>query len=114
MVPESSARWIAWIGASGWVVPGLSAAMAGSFQVVICESKILAVVGPSRTSLSTPGRLKTIEIRPPTIGRSMPRPPVQTCLEASTSAGLRAASVPAKATLPALNCWTPAPEPTPL
>ncbi len=87
--------------------------MAGSFHLVICESKILAAVGPSRTRLSTPSTLKTSEIRPPAIGRSMPWPPVQTALVASTSAGLRAESEPANWTLPWVNCWMPAPEPTP-
>ncbi len=113
MVPESSERWKAWMSAAGSVTPGLRAAIAGSFHLVICESKILAVVGPSSVSLSTPSTLKTIEIRPATIGRSMPWPPVQTALVASTSAGLSAESEPANWTLPWVNCCTPAPEPPP-
>lgn len=114
VVPDSSERWNAWIFRSGSLASGLSFLIAASFQLVILLSKILASVSAFRTSLSTPGTLKPTAIGPPTIGRSMPWPPLQTDLEAVTSSGLSAESEPAKATWPWVNAVTPAPEPEPL
>ncbi|SHT81239.1 Uncharacterised protein [Mycobacteroides abscessus subsp. abscessus] len=57
VVPDSSLRNTTWIGSAGSEAPGLRAASAGSFHVVIAPLKILAAVGPSRTSASTPARL---------------------------------------------------------
>src|SRR5882757_9038117 len=57
VVPDSSERWNAWILRSGSVASGFSALIAASFQLVILLSKIFAMVGASRTSLSTPGTL---------------------------------------------------------
>src|SRR3954470_8592501 len=114
VVPESSERWNAWIFRSGSFTPGFSLAIAGSFQLLILALKILAMVGVSSVSLSTPEMLMPRAIGPPTIGRSMPWPPEQTFLEAVTSSGFSAESEPAKATWPLLNAVTPAPEPPPL
>ena len=57
VVPDWSLRKTTLIFSAGRVLPGFSAAMAGSFQVVTAPLKIFAAVGPSRTSPSTPGRL---------------------------------------------------------
>ena len=57
VVPDSSERKNTEIGADGSVTPGFSAAIAGSFQVLMVPWKILAAVGPSRISLSTPSTL---------------------------------------------------------
>src|SRR5437667_7663996 len=53
-VPEASERCTGVIFVDGSVTPGLSALIAGSFQVLICSWKILATVGASRTRLLTP------------------------------------------------------------
>src|SRR5262249_40942430 len=47
VVPESSERWTTEIGVFGSCTPWLSAAIAGSFQVVISPRKIFAAVSPS-------------------------------------------------------------------
>src|SRR6266496_168684 len=57
VVPDSSERKNTEIGADGSVTPAFSLAIAGSFQVLMAPWKILAAVGPSRTSLATPSRL---------------------------------------------------------
>ncbi len=58
VVPELSERWAIEIFVLGSETPGLSLAIAGSFQVVIWPMKILASVGPSMCSrFLTPGRL---------------------------------------------------------
>src|SRR6201985_1069823 len=50
VVPEESERRAMVIAVLGRVTPGLSALMAGSFQVLIWAWKILAMVGPSALS----------------------------------------------------------------
>ena len=62
-VPDLSDRTKTWIGRFGPAVP-LSAAMAGSFQVVILPLKILASVAPVSFRLVTPGRLYCTDMAP--------------------------------------------------
>src|SRR4051794_28116682 len=57
VVPELSDRCATTIGVDGSLAPGLSAAMAGSFQVVTWRWKILAIVSGLSCSSSTPLRL---------------------------------------------------------
>ena len=57
VVPELSLRCTGLMAVAGRVMPGLSRAMAGSFHVVIFESKIPARTCGFRVSLSTPSRL---------------------------------------------------------
>ena len=57
VVPEPSERWATVMFVLGRVTPGLSAAMAGSFQVLMSRWKILAIVSAESWSLSTPWRL---------------------------------------------------------
>src|ERR1700760_1425051 len=57
VVPEESERRVMVMAVLGRVPPGLSALMAGSFQVLIWAWKILAMVGPSSLRLLTPDRL---------------------------------------------------------
>jgi hypothetical protein len=57
VVPESSDRCtgvIAWFGS---VLPGLSAAISGAFQLVILPSKMPAMVAGASCRSVTPGRL---------------------------------------------------------
>lgn len=111
VVPDSSERWKAWIFRSGSLASGLSFLIASSFQLVILLSKIFAMVGASRTSESTPVTLKPTAIGPPTIGRSMAWPSLQTFFEASISSGFSAESEPANAVWPCVKAVMPAPEP---
>jgi hypothetical protein len=58
VVPEESERWTIVIAVLGRLIPGFSALIAGSFQVLILPRKMLASVGPSSfRPLLTPGRL---------------------------------------------------------
>ena len=57
VVPDSSERFTGVIGRSGSVTPGLSAAIAGSFQLVICWLKMPASTAGERFSSSTPSTL---------------------------------------------------------
>src|SRR5262245_43627362 len=57
VVPEPSARCTTAIGAAGRSASGLSAAIAGSFHVVIWVWKILAIVSGDSLRPSTPGTL---------------------------------------------------------
>ena len=54
VVPESSARCTGVIAVAGSVASGLSAAMAGSFHVVMAPEKMPAIVAGVRFSESTP------------------------------------------------------------
>ena len=47
VVPDSSERWTTEIAVLGRVTPGFSAAIAGSFHVVIFPLKMSAAVAPS-------------------------------------------------------------------
>ena len=57
MVPDSSLRKITTIGSAGSDVPALRAAISGASQLLTAPLKILAAVGPSKTSESTPATL---------------------------------------------------------
>ena len=58
VVPDESERWTTVIAVLGRLMPGFSALIAGSFQVLILPRKMLAIVGPSSLSpLLTPDRL---------------------------------------------------------
>src|SRR5262245_27256299 len=71
VVPESSERWIVAICRFGRVTPGLSFAMAGSFQFLIVPAKILASVSGVSCRLWRLGTLYATPIGPTTIGRLM-------------------------------------------
>ena len=76
VVPEPSLRWATTIGVLGRVAPGLSAAMAGSFQVVISPWKILAsVFGLELAARSTPLRLYDTVMGAATVGKYRIEPP---------------------------------------
>src|SRR5690348_2134346 len=60
VVPDSSERKKTLTGSFGRVTPGLTAAIALSFQEVILPLKICAATDGVRTSLSTPLTLKAI------------------------------------------------------
>src|SRR5215203_3521252 len=111
VVPDSSERWKAWMSLAGSLAFGLSFWIAGSFHFLIFESKILASVGASRTRSFTPERLYETATGPPTIGRLMPWPLLQTFLDSLTSPGSSAESEPAKEVVPCSHSWTPPPEP---
>ena len=57
MVPEESERTAMVIGVDGRLTPGLSALIAGSFQVLILPWKISAMAVASSFRLLTPDRL---------------------------------------------------------
>jgi hypothetical protein len=57
VVPDSSERFTGVIFVLGRLTPGLSALIAGSFQVVISCLKIFAIVNGSSCRLLTPERL---------------------------------------------------------
>src|SRR6476620_8274219 len=69
VVPDSSERKKTLIGVAGSVTPLLSAAMAGSFQVVILPTKIFVATSAWSTSLSTPLTLEAMAMGPVTMGR---------------------------------------------
>ncbi len=58
VVPDLSERCTAVMARSGKVAPGLSAAIAGSFQFAMSPWKILARTSGVRLSSVTPSRLK--------------------------------------------------------
>src|SRR5262245_20218306 len=68
VVPEPSARRATTIAVSGRVTPGLSAAIAGSFQFLIWSWKILAIVSGLSFRSFTSGRLYDIVIGAITVG----------------------------------------------
>ena len=106
-MPEPSERWAIVIAVLGSETPGLSFAIAGSFQVLICPKKIFASVGPSMCSrFLTPGRLYMIDVAPSAHGIcSQP-------LQAVNWSGDNGASLAPKSTVRAVICVMPAPEPT--
>ncbi len=108
VVPEPSERCDTVMAVAGSLSPGFSAAMAGSFHLVMAPRKMLAAVTPSSFSLpdSMPGRLKTMVTPPITVGTC-------TSLAASSSFSERGASVPPKSTVLALICLMPPEEPMP-
>src|SRR6476619_6602857 len=97
--------------ASGRLAPLLSAAMAGSFHLVIWPWKILASTSPLMTSLSAPSTLYASATGPNTSGRFHAGLPPQRSSALGPCSSLSAESEPAKSTCFARNWSTPAPEP---
>ncbi len=62
VVPDLSERTTGVIAVAGSVASGFWSAIAGSFHVVISPAKIFASVSASRSSESTPSRLKITAI----------------------------------------------------
>ena len=62
VVPDSSDRLTGVMAVPGSSASGLSAAIAASSQVVICWSKMPAIVAGDRFRESTPSRLKVTAI----------------------------------------------------
>ncbi len=106
VVPELSERWAIVIAVLGSDTPLLSAAIAGSFHLVICPMKIFASVGPSMCRrFLTPGRLYMIAVPPSTHGIcSQP-------LQAVNWSGVSGASLAPKSTVRDVIAATPPPEP---
>src|SRR5215203_5841445 len=105
VVPESSARCTGVTARSGSVASVLSAAMAGSFHLVIVPANRPAMVAASRLSSSTPSTLKITAMGETYVGSwtmfvSSTQPSNG---PASTSSRVNARSEPAKVTAPAWN-----------
>src|SRR5450631_3172149 len=118
VVPDSSERKNTLTAVSGRVTPGLTAAIAGSFHLVMTPLTILAVTAGVRISLSTPLTLYATAMGPVTMGMFQAgEPHVLSALACSvpvvpaTGTVFSAESEPAKSTWPAMNCLMPAPEP---
>jgi hypothetical protein len=111
VVPESSERFTGVTLRSGSVAPGLSAAMAGSFHLVIAPLKIFAIVDGERFSDLTPSMLKMTAIGLMYRGRSYASPPPQRSLASARSSSFSAESEPANSTPPSMNAVRPPPEP---
>ncbi len=106
VVPEPSERCTTVILPSGSLTPGFSAAIAGSFQVLILPRKMLPRVGPS--SFSAPGAMPATLITgttPPITDGNWARP------AAASSSGFSGASEEPKSTVAALIWAIPPPEP---
>src|SRR5215471_6748328 len=113
VVPELSARCTGVIAVDGRVTPGLSAAMAGSFQVLMVPEKMPASVAGLNCRLVAPLTLVTTAIGPTTMGRWIATPEPQCLFALGWSVAESGESEPAKSAVPAMNaCW-PAPEPVP-
>src|SRR5260221_8387739 len=69
VVPDPSERWATAMAVAGSLAPGLSAAIALSFQVLIWAWKILAMVSGESCRLSTPVRLYETVIGAATVGK---------------------------------------------
>ena len=69
MVPEESERRAMVIGVLGRLTPGLCAAIAELFHVVILAWKMLAMTGADSFRFLTPGRLYETVIGPITSGK---------------------------------------------
>src|SRR5215469_8411425 len=98
VVPEESDRRTITICVPGSLIPGFSAAIAGSFHFVMVPWKIPAMTGPDSCSLPTVGRLYAMAIGPITTGKYRTVLPLK---PASSEAGIGAVSDPAKLTMPA-------------
>ena len=57
VVPDSSERWTGVMAWSGSVLPGLSAAISGAFQLVILPRKMPAIVAGASCRSVTPGQV---------------------------------------------------------
>src|ERR1700761_4586208 len=109
VVPEESERRAMVIAVLGRLAPEFRALMAGSFQVLIVPSKILAIVGPSSLRFFTPDRLYEIAIGPMTTGKYRMVAPLK---PAFSAAGI-GESETAKLTTPDARAVRPLPEPQP-
>src|SRR5437764_11080565 len=85
--------------------------MAWSFQVLILPAKMPATVSGESLRLATPERLYSTAMPPPDQGTVVTWPPLATA-PCSSVADIGTSEAP-KSTVPAVNCWMPAPEPTP-
>src|SRR5665648_666600 len=118
VVPDWSERKKTLMAWSGSLTPGLMAAIAGSFQVVMTPLKILAVTAGVRISLSTPLRLYPTAMGPVTMGRfqageahALSASACSILVDPAFGLSASAESDPAKSTWPAMICLMPAPEP---
>src|SRR5438270_9376892 len=111
VVPEPSERWTTWMPVDGKVTPALSFLMAWSFHVLILPAKMPAIVSGESFRFETPDRLYSTAMPPPDHGIVVTAPPLATA--PCSSAGAIATSLPPKSIVPAVNCWMPAPDPTP-
>src|SRR5215831_1205929 len=110
VVPEESERRAMTIVVLGSVTPGLSAAMAELFQVVILPWKMFATTGAdSCNGLLRPDRLYESVIGPTTTGKYSTVLPLK--LPFSSSGIVE--SEPAKSTTPEARSVRPLPEPPP-
>ena len=85
--------------------------MAGSFQVFTLPAKMPATVSGESLRPLTPERLYSTAMPPPVQGMVWTWPPLATA--AASSVADMGTSVAPKSMVPAVNCWMPAPEPTP-
>src|SRR5687767_8060863 len=108
VVPEPSDRWATTIGVDGSLAPGLSAAIALSFQVLTSRWKILAMVSGDSCRLSTPVTLYETVIGAAIVGKYMNGP-----LYFDASSGFTRPSEPAQSTTPVWRSVRPLPEPPP-
>src|SRR3954470_21175195 len=69
VVPDSSDRKNTLMAVLGRFAPEFSLAIAGSFQVLILPTKMLAMTSGVRTSLSTPGAVEATALRPDALRR---------------------------------------------
>ena len=104
VVPEPSERCTTVIAVAGNSASGLSAAILGSFHVVISAWKIPAITSGLSCSSVTPSRLNETVIGAATVGKN------NTVL-GKTSPSLGSESLPAKSTVPAESCERPSEEP---
>src|SRR5215831_15794172 len=109
VVPDESARTTVVIGVLGRLTPGLSAVIAGLFQVVMLPWKMFAMTVGSSFRLLTPCRLYDIVMGPMTTGKYRIVLPAK--LDASVD-GI-GESEPAKLTTPDARSLRPLPEPPP-
>ena len=111
VVPDSSERWQTVMFAAGSLTPGLSFAIAGSFQVLILPRKMSAIVG----AVELQARLDALDVVGDGHGAEHRRDVHRLALRlaAVISSSVIAASVAPKSTVPAVNCAMPPPEPMP-
>ncbi len=114
VVPDESERWQVVMSVLGRLAPEFSAAIAGSFHLVIFPEKMPATVLPSSFSPAIDagdvvGDRDGSEDRRHLDGRS-----TTGRLASAISAGFKVESLPPKSTVFCVNCATPAPEPTAL
>src|SRR4051794_26412054 len=115
VLPELSERCTGWTGVAGSCTPGLSAAIFGSFQVLIVPEKMPDRTAGDSLRFWTPGRLYVKTIAPAVMGMWIALLPVpQRVSAAFCSSSFISESLPAKSTWLSLKDWMPAPEPVAL